>query len=216
MHVDLSTTSFAASCAIAAAEEAAGVAHLAAPVSGGTMGAEAGTLTVIVGGPDAALQRARPAIDTFASNVFHTGETPGVAPLLKLLNNAVFLCSGLLFQEAAVLGAKAGIDPAELHAVLAASSAKMYLGMAAPALARSFDNVFFSLGLAEKDVHLALESAREFGVSLPVTEAAHGVYADAVDAGLAEQVFFATLKEIERRAGVELPPRDVRKPEPPA
>ena len=82
-----------------------------------------------------------------------------------------------------------------------ASSAKLYAGMAPLLLGRNFDMTLFKLGIAEKDVALALESARELGAPLPLAEAAAQTYRRAVEEGRADKVFFATLETLERAAG---------------
>jgi 3-hydroxyisobutyrate dehydrogenase-like beta-hydroxyacid dehydrogenase len=204
VHVDLSTSSYASVRSLHAKEAAAGVELVDAPVSGGSAGAEQGTLAVMASGERGAFERVEPLFGAFASNVFHLGE-PGSGTLVKLVNNAIFLCAGLLAQEGFVLASKAGLEPAKLLEVLKVSSGGMYAGMAELTLKRGFDNAFFSLGLAEKDVSLALESARSLDVPARVTEAAHGVYARALERGLGSQVFFATLLSLEEEAGVEIP-----------
>jgi 3-hydroxyisobutyrate dehydrogenase-like beta-hydroxyacid dehydrogenase len=105
-----------------------------------------------------------------------------------------------------VLGAAAGVAPADLHRIIRASSAGPYAALAPLLLGRGFDDVIFRLDIATKDLTLAVESADVHGVGVPVTAAALTVYRDAVDAGFGEQAFHATLRLIERRAGLELPP----------
>jgi 3-hydroxyisobutyrate dehydrogenase-like beta-hydroxyacid dehydrogenase len=207
VHVGHSTVSIESARRTARIAQAAQQRFVDAPVSGGSMGVDAGTLAVLASGDGAAIDAARPFLDAYAGQVFELGPEPGMGTLAKLANNAVFLCSGLVHQEAVVLATKAGIDASALESVLAASSASMYLGMAKTTLARSFDNAFFTLGLAEKDVALALESARSLAVPMPVTAAAHQHYVRALAAGLGDKVFFATLAAIESAAGVEVPPR---------
>jgi 3-hydroxyisobutyrate dehydrogenase-like beta-hydroxyacid dehydrogenase len=155
-------------------------------------------------GDRAAFERARPLFSAFAKTVFHLGD-PGSGTLAKLVNNAIFLCAGLLAQEGFAMWAKAGLPPKQLLEVLKASSGGMFAGLAELTLRRDFDRAFFTLALAEKDVALALESAKSLSVPARVTEAAHGVYARALEAGLGAQVFFATLRAIEADAGVEIP-----------
>jgi len=204
VHLDLSTSSWEMVQRIAAQEARAGVHYLDAPVSGGTIGAAQGTLTVMASGDADALARVEPLLRAFARHVFALG-APGTGTLVKLINNAIFLCAGLLAQEGFVLGARAGLDPRRLLEILKLSSGGMYAGLVETTLARDFERAFFSLALAEKDVSLALESARDLGVPMPVTRAAHDTYRRAVEQGLGAQVFFATLQAIERAAGVEVP-----------
>ena len=182
---------------------AVGVAFVDAPVSGGRAGAEAGTLAVIVGGDGEAVERVRPLLETFSANVFHVGPS-GAGALAKLVNNQIFLCASVLIQEGFVLGAKAGMDATALLEILKASSAGTVVGAANVFLTRNFDNVSFKLSIAEKDVAVALASARALGVAMPTTEAAHAVYLAAIDGGLGDKVFTATLRTLEERSGVEV------------
>jgi 3-hydroxyisobutyrate dehydrogenase-like beta-hydroxyacid dehydrogenase len=205
VHVDLSTSSVPAVRRLAEAEASAGVALVDAPVSGGRAGAEQGTLTVMASGDREAFERVSPLFDAFAKSVFHLGES-GSGTLVKLVNNAIFLCAGLVAQEGFVLGAKAGLDPARLLEVLKQSSGGMYAGLIEMTLRRGFDDVFFSLALAEKDVSLAVASAKEAGSPVRVIEAAHDLYARALRRGLGDKVFFSTLLELEEEAGVRVPP----------
>ena len=103
---------------------------------------------------------------------------------------------------------KAGLDTDQLLSVLKESSASAYTGLAGFFLGRDFENVIFKLGIAEKDVALALESARKLGVSMPMTEAGHAVYQRARESGLGDEVFYATLKTLEEAAGIEVPSLD--------
>jgi 3-hydroxyisobutyrate dehydrogenase len=204
VHVDLSTSSWVMVRRLAALEARAGVSLLDAPVSGGAAGAALGALTVMASGPRGAFERAEPVLRSLGKHVFHLGES-GAGTLTKLANNAVFLCAGLVAQEVFVLAAKAGLEPARLLEVLRTGSAGMYLGLAELFLRRDFDLPIFSLALAEKDIALALDSARELAVPMPVTAAAHQTYVQAKAQGLGGKVFFATLRALEAAAGAEIP-----------
>jgi 3-hydroxyisobutyrate dehydrogenase-like beta-hydroxyacid dehydrogenase len=203
VHVELSTSSWEMVRRIAALEAESGVHYLDAPVSGGPMGANQGTLTLMASGDAGAFAQVEPLLGAFAKSVFHLGES-GAGTLVKLINNAIFLCAGLLAQEGFVLGAKAGLDPKRLLEVLKLSSGGMYSGLVETTLARDFERAFFSLALAEKDVALALDSARALEVPMPVTSAAHQTYLGALAQGLGAQVFFATLQALERGAGTRV------------
>jgi 3-hydroxyisobutyrate dehydrogenase-like beta-hydroxyacid dehydrogenase len=205
IHVDLSTSAFEAVRALAAREAAAGVQLVDAPVSGGVMGAAQGTLTVMASGERAAFERVEKLLGAFGKNIFYLGES-GNGTLTKLVNNAIFLCGGLLVQETFAMAAKAGLDPNRLLEVVQKSSGAAYAGMAKLLLGRGFDNAFFQLALAEKDVGLAVASAQGLGVRMPVIEAAHATYARALAMGLGPKLFAATLLAVEEAAGVEVPP----------
>ena len=103
-----------------------------------------------------------------------------------------------------MLAAKAGLGARELLPIVNQSSAQVYASLAPLFFGRNFEMTLFKLGIAEKDVALALESARALAAPLPLAEAAAQTYHRAVEEGRAEQVFFATLATLERAAGVEV------------
>lgn len=209
VHVECSTSSLASVTVLAAREDAAGVRYVDAPVSGGSVAARAGTLTVMAAGDPDAVSSAHGVLDALATSVLDLGPVPGAGTVAKLVNNAIFLSAGLLAQEGVVLAQRAGLDVGRLVEVLGASSAAMYTGMLRPTLARRFADAFFTLDLAEKDLALALETARGLDVPMPVTSSAHQTYLRAAAAGLGQQVFFATLVAVESAAGVEVPAVEV-------
>ena len=94
--------------------------------------------------------------------------------------------------------------------MLSASSAAIYLGLAPLTVSHKWEDPFFTVGLAEKDIALALESARFLAVPMPVVAAAHQLYVRAVAAGRASQLFCSTLAVIEEAAGVAVGARPVR------
>jgi 3-hydroxyisobutyrate dehydrogenase-like beta-hydroxyacid dehydrogenase len=205
LAVDLSTNSVEGTRRMAEACAKAGVAFVDAPVSGGKAGAEAGKLAVMVGASPAEFASAEPLLRVFAARVFHVGPS-GHGTIAKLVNNQIFLSASVLVQEAFVFAAKAGVDASALLEILQASSAASVIGAARFFLARNFDDAVFKLAIAEKDLAVAIDSARALGVSVPATAAARGVYAEALDRGFGEKVFTATLRLLEARAGAEVPP----------
>jgi 3-hydroxyisobutyrate dehydrogenase-like beta-hydroxyacid dehydrogenase len=205
VHVELSTISLACARRVHALEEAVGIAFLDCPVSGGAVLARRGALTLMASGDRTAFERAQPVLAALGERIFHLGEEVGTGTLAKLINNAIFLCAGQLAQEGFVLGARAGLDPSRLFEILRVSSSSMYLGMVPAALARAFDVEGFTMTLAEKDVALALDTARELAVPMPATAAAHQTYVRGLAAGAGEKLFTATLEAIESAAGVRLP-----------
>lgn len=88
----------------------AGVTVLSAPISGGTGGARAGTLTTIVGGDSATVEQCKPLFETYATNVYHVGESPGDGHVVKLLNNYLSFLGLLGASEAVALGERLGLD----------------------------------------------------------------------------------------------------------
>jgi 3-hydroxyisobutyrate dehydrogenase len=207
VHVDLTTSSLPMVRHLAASARARGVEFVDAPVSGGTTRAKDGSLTIMASGTDDAYARAAPVLAALAKRVFRVGREPGAGTLVKLLNNAIGLCSNLLSQEVFVVAAKAGLDVNEFLEVLEASSAAPFLPAARLVLSGDFElrDVGMTLRLAEKDVRLAHESAVDLDVETPLIAAAQLVYAAGVDAGYGESVYYATLRVLAERAGIEPP-----------
>jgi 3-hydroxyisobutyrate dehydrogenase-like beta-hydroxyacid dehydrogenase len=201
--VDLSTNAYATVLAMSEAAAKVGVHFVDAPVSGGVAGAVKGRLAVMAGGEAAAIARIEPVLAAFAARVFHAGPA-GMGTMAKLVNNQIFLTAATAVQEGFVLAAKAGFDSTQLLEILKASSAGGYVGMAPLFLNRAFDEVIFRLGLAHKDLSLALKSADDLGVPMPQTRAALATYQDAIDQGLGGKVFYATLQALEANAGTQV------------
>lgn len=210
MVVDLSTNSPGTVAELAEQCSSRGVTFVDAPVSGGVARAETGTLAVLVGGDPESFETIHPVLTAIGREVLHVGPT-GAGTVAKIVNNQLFLAGAVAVQEAYVLGAALGMSPTDLHRVVAASSAAPYAKLAPLLLGRTFDDVIFRLDIAAKDLHLAVASADAAGVDVPLTRAAADVYAAAVDHGDARLVFHATLRELERRAEIELPP--LRRPD---
>jgi 3-hydroxyisobutyrate dehydrogenase len=100
---------------------ATGARYLEAPLSGGTVGAEKGTLTLMVGGDADVLAAARPALEPFAGTIVHVGG-PGTGQIVKLCNNLIYAAQMLATAEASTMAAKAGVDLRKLHEVVTHST----------------------------------------------------------------------------------------------
>jgi 2-hydroxy-3-oxopropionate reductase len=138
------------------------------PVSGGPAGAEAGRLTLMLSGPDAALERVRALVDAFAGNTFVVGDEAGQGQAAKVINNLMSACSIAITAEAMVLGVRAGLDPQTLLDVIHVSSGANNAAsdkFPKQVLTRAFAHGF-RLDLMTKDVHLALDEARRRGVPM--------------------------------------------------
>ena len=204
IHVDLSTNSLRGVQRIAPLEANAGVVHIDAPVTGGVVRAGQGTLTILGSGDIEAFERVRPLLDHIGDHVFHLGEA-GMGCLYKLINNVIVLCGHMIVQEALVLGAKAGLDPIDLVEKLRQGTARPYMGLADNFLAKQWENPTSTVVIAEKDVALALELARDQQVAMPVANAAHQTYLSTLAAGLGELHHFSAQLVLESAAGIEIP-----------
>jgi 3-hydroxyisobutyrate dehydrogenase-like beta-hydroxyacid dehydrogenase len=168
--VDLSTVGAAVAEEAARAARAAGVAYLDAPVSGGVAGAEARTLAVMAAGDRAVFERVRPLLETFGGSVFHVGTQPGQGQLAKLLNNLLSATALAITCEAALLGVRAGLDPATLLEVFSAGSGRNTATtdkLPKHVLTRRFASGF-RLALMAKDVELCIAEARSRHVPMLV------------------------------------------------
>ena len=154
-----------------------GASFLDAPVSGGVSGAEKGTLTVMVGGDAATLERVRPVIDAFAGKVVHCGGV-GAGDAVKAVNQAFLAIHLLAAGEGLVTLAKYGVDPKIALDVINASSGRSNSSMnliPERVLTRAFPRTF-RLALLEKDIGIAAELARQNRVPAPVTQLTADVF----------------------------------------
>ncbi len=175
-YIDLSTNAPSMVKKIGAAMAAKGIAMLDAPVSGGTVGAEAATIAIMVGGDKKVFDDALPVLQSFSANVIHMGEL-GTGTVAKLVNNMMAFCNAAAASEGMMLGVTAGLDPAKLAQVIASSSGNsaVFKSFSERALSGQFSPPSFALNLAHKDLHLAMELADELDVPLPLGSATHNL-----------------------------------------
>ncbi len=205
-YFDLSTTDPATIQRIAARGESRGVHVLDAPVSGGTTGAEAGTLCVMVGGDRAIYDLHKPALDLIGDKVMYCGGL-GSGAVSKIVNNLIGLSVGVLLSEAFTLGVKWGVDAQTLYEAVSQSSgdtASMH-GYPEGIFQRKFEPGF-QLDLAAKDVGLATQLGREIRVPMEMSNIAQQRYIDAQNRGLGKLAAGAVAKVQEDRAGVKIMP----------
>lgn len=168
--IDTSTSDPGTSRRLARTLAEAGHGLLDAPVSGGPAGAEAGTLTMMVGGAAEDLERVRPVLAAMAAKVVHVGPS-GAGNVAKLVNNLLVAAHLITAQEALRLSEAAGL-PAEaaLGVINAATGRSAATEVSVPrwVLPATFDSGF-SAGLMRKDVRLAVEMAAEAGTALPLS-----------------------------------------------
>ena len=204
IHIDLSTNSVKGVERILQLETNAGVIHIDAPVTGGVVRAGQGTLTILGSGDAETFERIRPLLDHIGDHVFHLGEA-GMGCLYKLINNTIVLCGHMIVQEALVLGAKAGLDPLDLVDKLRRGTARPYMRLAEQFLDKHWENPTTTMVIAEKDVGLALELARDQKVPMPVANATHQTYLASLAAGLDDLHHFSAQLVLESAAGISIP-----------
>ncbi|MEZ4413458.1 MAG: NAD(P)-dependent oxidoreductase [Gemmatimonadales bacterium] len=182
-----------------------GVEFADAPVSGGTNGAEAGTLTVMVGGSDAIFQRARPVLECFGRRVEHMGPL-GAGDAMKAVNNALLAVNLFAVGEGLTALVKSGISAQKAVEVLNASSGRSFVSeylVPERVLTRLFP-VTFRLALLDKDARIGAEFLEGQGVAGPVLHLTSELLAQARAALGEEADYLAPIQLIEREAGVEL------------
>lgn len=169
LAIDMSSISPIVAREVAALAGEAGAEMLDAPVSGGDKGAIAGTLSIMVGGSEAAFERARPVFEALGKTIVHVGPS-GAGQVAKVCNQVVVAVVIEAVSEALVLGAKAGVDPTRIAEVLQGglASTKVLDMRRGNMLGGTFDPGF-RIRLHLKDLKNALELAREAGVVLPAT-----------------------------------------------
>ncbi len=202
--VDHSTVSPNTSRAIAEAAAARGAAFLDAPVSGGPGGAEAGTLTVMVGGDRETFERTLPIFQTFGKNIHLIGPS-GLGTVVKLVNQLLVGIHTAASAEAAVFGAKLGADPQAILDVIGTSfGGSTMLNRNLPRMIRRDFSPATSAALILKDLGIITEVAREQEVRLLLGGLAQQLFVEARGSGLANNDMSALVQPLERLAGIRV------------
>jgi len=201
--IDMSTILPAAARKIALDLNALGVDFLDAPVSGGEVGAIAGSLSIMVGGSVAAFEKARPVFENMGKNIVHIGDS-GAGQVAKAANQIMTGVGILTVAEALNFAAKNGVDPAKVREALLGGFAysKILENHGQRMLDRNFKPGFKSW-MHQKDMNIVLQSAHELGLCLPATAAAAQMINAMVGCGMGEEDTLAVLKLLERLSGSE-------------
>ncbi len=205
--IDCSTIAPAVSSKVAAAAAQVGIAMLDAPVSGGTAGASAGTLTFIVGGEPGDLERARPVLQMMGKNIFHMGQS-GAGQVAKLCNNMALGVIMAVTGEAIALGVAHGLDPTALSNMMAVSTGRSWATEVCNPWPDVLPNAPSSRGytggfgndLMLKDLGLAVEAAMRTGATIPLGELARNLYALNKQAGRGGLDFSSVVQLVVGRA----------------
>jgi 3-hydroxyisobutyrate dehydrogenase len=184
LYIDMSTVSPGASRDLADRVRLAGATMIDAPVSGGVSAAESGTLSIMVGGSEAAYRAAEPLLLRLGSTVTHVGGN-GQGILLDLAINISLSAQLVAFNEGVLLAERGGIDPRLAARAIGPpmSPDRSTLVLDLPDPDRSPERESFNMALMHKDIRLALASARAEGVALPVATAVDGALSQARDVG---------------------------------
>lgn len=182
-----------------------GVSVLDAPVSGGVYGAAAGTLAVMVGGDQAIFDQMKPTLDAIGSHVVYCGPI-GNGMVCKICNNLLSMGIGVLMTEALTLGVKAGVDLATLADVIANSSGgnRRLVEKFPRFLFQGNFEPGFATALAAKDVRLATDLGREYGIPMELSNLVDQRHVEAMFRGWGPEDSDAVSKIQEEKAGVQL------------
>jgi len=203
--VDHSTISPVATAGFAAQAAELGVEWVDAPVSGGSEGAERGTLAVMAGGDAAALERARPFMETYSTSIVHVGEEPGSGQMVKAVNQILVVLNQLAASEALMLADAAGLDlKTTLAAVEGGAAGSWMLSNRGPQMIERDWRPGFTIDLQQKDLRLVLEAADEVGATLPGTALVFQLYRSLQARGLGPEGNHALVKALENLTGNEL------------
>jgi 3-hydroxyisobutyrate dehydrogenase len=205
VYLDLSTNSPTVIRRIHSICAQKGVTVLDAPVSGGVYGAAAATLAVMVGGDKTVYDRMKPTLDAIGSHVVYCGPI-GNGMVCKICNNLLSMGIGVLMSEALTLGVKAGVDLAVLADVIANSSGgNRRLTEKFPRfLFKGNFEPGFATALAAKDVRLATDLGREYGIPMELSNLIDQRHVEAMHRGWGPEDSDAVSRIQEEKAGVQL------------
>jgi 3-hydroxyisobutyrate dehydrogenase len=202
--IDHSTISPRATVRMAAALAGRGAHMLDAPVSGGSEGAEKGTLSIMVGGEGAQFERALPYFKSIGRAITHVGPS-GSGQMTKLVNQILVVVNELAVSEALLFAQAGGIDPATaLSAVRDGAAGSWMLANRGPQMIARDWRPGFTIDLQQKDLRLVLEAADQLGIPLPGTGLVFQLYRALQNRGLGAEGNHALVKALEALSGIEL------------
>jgi 2-hydroxy-3-oxopropionate reductase len=202
--IDMSSISPIATKDFARRINAKGCDYLDAPVSGGEVGAKQATLTIMVGGPDAAFASALPLFQVMGKNITHVGAENGAGQTCKVANQIIVALNILAVSEALTFASKAGADPAKVRqALMGGFASSKILEVHAERIINHTFNPGFRIRLHQKDLNLALSSAREMAMALPSTAIAQQMFSAVAAQGGSDLDHSAMVKAIEMLAGIK-------------
>ena len=202
--VDMSSISPIETKVFAKKINALGCDYLDAPVSGGEVGAKNATLSIMVGGPDATFARVKPVFELMGKNITLVGGN-GDGQTAKVANQIIVALNIEAVGEALLFAAKAGADPARVRqALMGGFAASRILEVHGERMVKRTFDPGFRIALHQKDLNLALSSARALGVSLPNTATAQELFNSCVAHGGAAWDHSAMVRALEQLANFEI------------
>ncbi|WP_439517185.1 2-hydroxy-3-oxopropionate reductase [Hydrogenophaga sp.] len=204
--VDMSSISPMATKGFAKRINELGCDYIDAPVSGGEVGAKAGSLTIMCGGDEAVFERVKPLLELMGKNITLVGGN-GDGQTTKVANQIIVALNIAAVSEALVFASKAGADPAKVRqALMGGFASSRILEVHGERMIKRTFNPGFRIKLHQKDLNLALQGAREIGVSLPQTANAAQLMQACAAHGMGELDHSALVKALELMAGHPVAP----------
>jgi len=202
--VDMSSISPLATKEFARKIAALGCDYLDAPVSGGEVGAKAASLTIMVGGSEAAFAKVKPLFELMGKNITLVGGN-GDGQTTKVANQIIVALTIEAVGEALLYASKAGADPAKVRqALMGGFASSRILEVHGERMVKRTFNPGFRIALHQKDLNLALSTGRELGVSLPNTATAQELFNACAANGFAALDHSALVRALEKLANFEI------------
>ena len=206
LFIDCSTIDVDTARAVATEAEVAGMRYVDSPMSGGVGGAEAGTLTFMVGGSEDAFAGAKPILEAMGRNIFHAGG-PGAGAAAKICNNMMLAIQMIAVSEGFNLAAKLGLEADKLYEISSTATARCWSlndycpapGVVPAAPSNRDYAPGFSTELMLKDLRIAMEAARGAGAITPLGAQATQLYAMMEAAGRGGDDFSGVIRYLEGR-----------------
>ncbi len=200
---DMSTISPSATRRIGAELAKKGMRMLDAPVSGGSEGAQKGTLSIMVGGDDADVQAAMPVLSAMGKNITHVGPS-GAGQVTKAINQIVISGTYLSVAEGLTLGIKAGLDMEKVvQAIAGGAAASWVLTYRSANVIKNDYPLGFRVRLHRKDLGIALEAAKEMGVFLPCAALVEQIENGLMSLGYGDEDLSAIARLIRKHSGLD-------------
>jgi 2-hydroxy-3-oxopropionate reductase len=204
IYIDNSTIKPAVTRQVAEALMSHGVSMLDAPVSGGDIGAREGTLTIMIGGPAEALQKARPVLECIGKTITHVGDT-GAGQIAKAANQIMVAAQMVAMAELLIFAKKAGADPRKVVDAIRGGAAQCWtLDIKPQRLFANNREPGFKAFMQAKDLSIVLDTAREYGVPVNSTAINAQYFNAMLEMGMSELDNSAVIGVVEILAGVNL------------
>jgi len=202
--VDHSTIKPAVARKVADVLKPSGISFLDAPVSGGQVGAQNGTLTIMVGGDADALERAKPALQAYGKSITHIGAS-GAGQVAKCCNQIMVAAQMAAMSELLIFARKAEVDPRKVVEAIRGGAAQCWtLDNKPERLFAGNRQPGFKAYMQVKDLHIVMDSAKEFGIPLPATTVTTELYDEMLKMNMGELDNSALVAVLEKMAGIEL------------